>query len=111
MTPSFHFETNFYTGVPNCCNLFFIDIIRFGYQAQLVESQFGCMRELHNILLRGYDTYLLCLKRNFVFQLIISSGLFAMNSSEKSSSIRHSKYSTKEFCLILFSFLEIFEEG
>ena len=43
------------------CNLFFSDIDRFGYQAEHAKSKCGCIRELHNILLRGYDRYLLCL--------------------------------------------------
>ena len=35
-------------------NIFCGDINRFGYQAEHAKSKCGCIRELHNILLRGY---------------------------------------------------------
>ena len=75
------------------CNLFFSDIDRFGYQAQHAKAKCGCIRELHNILLRWYDRQLFCLYRNFIFPLIFFNVLFAMDSPDMFSFKRHPKYS------------------
>ena len=50
-------------------------------------------------------------KKNFVFPLIFFNALFAINSPDMFSYKRHPKYSTTEYCFILFSFLVMLKAG
>ena len=73
------------------------------------KSKCGCIRELHNVLLRRYNRYLFFLLKKNCFSINFFNALVAMDSPDMFSSRRHPKHSTAEYCLILFSFLVMFK--